>query len=99
MRRSRIIFLGFVLLVSSNSFGQWPQFRNDNYNTGNNASENIITTQNVSKLVLNWTFPLSTAPPMDGPLNTSPVVETDVLLTNETYVLVVEVSQRLPVAP
>ncbi len=100
MRHSRIIALGFVLLASSSSFGQWEQFRHDRHNTGNNAYENIITTKNVSKLVLNWTFPLSIAPPIVGPLNTSPVVGTVVAFPkNETYVLVVDSNNLYALPP
>jgi outer membrane protein assembly factor BamB len=98
MRHSRIIALGFVLLASSSSFGQWEQFRHDRHNTGNNAFENIITTQNVSKLVLNWTFPLITSPSIN-PINTSPVVSTDVFFPGKTYVLVVDSNNLYALPP
>jgi outer membrane protein assembly factor BamB len=73
MRHSRIIALGFVLLVvlaSSNSFGQ-TTFRYDANNSGNNQSETLLTTSNVAQLTqTSWSpFPLLSP----GPVNTSPV--------------------------
>jgi outer membrane protein assembly factor BamB len=73
MRHARTITLGFVLLACANSFAQWPQFRQNSTNTGNNTFESIISTKNVSTLAVNWTFPLTVAPGINA-TNTSPVV-------------------------